>query len=315
MARTLLLSCWLSLVLTLEVGADEPSHIRRPEDLVTKRLAVREGFLNQALVKMTKAAAYVRQARELRTKLEAVNRIDDLVRITELRDDLLFAVGFSEKAIDNLSAAELNTALDRMLQTVHQRYPDCWQEELVFRFLLTKGDSLGGSMRNLTGLSANKQLADAVLAALKARGVEPRTVTSPANKERLQMIAWPGRALLFNKTPRFLEKNIDVILLRSQGDAAAEVHDPSAFLACGELKGGIDPAGADEHWKTADSALDRIREAFSPSTPHLFFIGAAIEPAMAEEIVDQLESGHLARAANLTSPQQLRSIAAWLVDL
>jgi len=271
--------------------------------------------LNQALAKMTKAAPYVRQARELRTKLEAVERIDDLMKTTELRGDLLSAVGFSKKAIDNLTAAELNAALDRMLQTFQQQYPERWQEEIVFRFLLTNGESLGGSLRNLTGLSANKQLAEAVLGALESRDIEPKTVTSPTNKERLQMIVWPGRALLFNKTPRFLEKNIDVILLRSQGDPAAEVHDPSAFLACGELKGGIDPAGADEHWKTADSALDRIREAFSPSTPQLFFIGAAIEPAMAREIFEQLESGQLARAANLTSPQQLRSIATWLVDL
>jgi hypothetical protein len=30
----------------------------------------------------------------------------------------------------------------------------------------------------------------------------------------------------------------------------------------GELKGGIDPAGADEHWKTARTALQRIDDAF-----------------------------------------------------
>ncbi|HAJ78349.1 MAG TPA: hypothetical protein DCO75_01135, partial [Fibrobacteres bacterium] len=29
-----------------------------------------------------------------------------------------------------------------------------------------------------------------------------------------------------------------------------------------ELKGGIDPAGADEHWKTAKTAIDRIVSAF-----------------------------------------------------
>jgi type II restriction enzyme len=37
---------------------------------------------------------------------------------------------------------------------------------------------------------------------------------------------------------------------------------PSAYIALGELKGGIDPAGADEHWKTARTALNRIHEAF-----------------------------------------------------
>jgi len=33
----------------------------------------------------------------------------------------------------------------------------------------------------------------------------------------------------------------------------------------GELKGGIDPAGADEHWKTANKALDKMRKPFTPN--------------------------------------------------
>ena len=37
----------------------------------------------------------------------------------------------------------------------------------------------------------------------------------------------------------------------------------ASYMALGELKGGIDPAGADEHWKTARTALSRIHEAFA----------------------------------------------------
>jgi len=59
-----------------------------------------------------------------------------------------------------------------------------------------------------------------------------------------------------------------------------------SYIAMGELKGGIDPAGADEHWKTARAALDRIRKAFSKVevSPHNFFVGAAIAKRMAQEI-------------------------------
>ncbi len=91
----------------------------------------------------------------------------------------------------------------------------------------------------------------------------------------------------------------------------------STYLALGELKGGIDPAGADEHWKTARSALDRIRTAFADTDtlPHLFFIGAAIEKKMADEIWQQLESGDLVNAANLNEENQLASIARWLCTL
>lgn len=67
----------------------------------------------------------------------------------------------------------------------------------------------------------------------------------------------------------------------------------------GELKGGIDPAGADEHWKTGNSALNRIRTSFaSAGYPEMMtsFVGAAIERAMAEEIFEQLSSGVLTNA-------------------
>ena len=85
----------------------------------------------------------------------------------------------------------------------------------------------------------------------------------------------------------------------------------------GELKGGIDPAGADEHWKTGNSALERIREAFS--NEHLqiktSFIGAAIESSMATEIYHQLKTHKLSYAANLTIKEQLVNYCNWLILL
>src|SRR5215210_5013030 len=89
------------------------------------------------------------------------------------------------------------------------------------------------------------------------------------------------------------------------------------YVALGELKGGIDPAGADEHWKTARTALLRIREAFSSHglAPASFFVGAAIVKGMAEEIWTQLENGALTNAANLTDANQVASLCRWLVNL
>ena len=92
---------------------------------------------------------------------------------------------------------------------------------------------------------------------------------------------------------------------------------PEKFIAFGELKGGIDPAGADEHWKTAQTALARIRTAFDSYnlSPDLFFIGAVIVDSMAAEIWNQLEDGTLQNAANLTNPDQVASLSNWLVAL
>ena len=85
----------------------------------------------------------------------------------------------------------------------------------------------------------------------------------------------------------------------------------------GELKGGIDPAGADEHWKTAHSALNRIRTSFDKKKlkPQTFFVGAAIENAMAVEIYKQLKSRAMNNAANLTNDGQLTAICNWVINL
>lgn len=89
------------------------------------------------------------------------------------------------------------------------------------------------------------------------------------------------------------------------------------LIALGELKGGIDPAGADEHWKTARTALDRIRRAFTKEKLKVrtFFIGAAIEAKMAAEIWEMLQRGELENAANLTSDEHITSVANWLCNL
>ena len=95
------------------------------------------------------------------------------------------------------------------------------------------------------------------------------------------------------------------------------IHDHSKYIALGELKGGSDPAGADEHWKTANSALNRIRTSFAKEKlfPQTFFIGAAIENAMAVEIFKQMQTEGLTNAANLTNDEQLTEMCNWILNL
>ncbi|HEY5122423.1 MAG TPA: AvaI/BsoBI family type II restriction endonuclease, partial [Ignavibacteria bacterium] len=127
-----------------------------------------------------------------------------------------------------------------------------------------------------------------------------------------------NRTLLYNMNLSLVKKNIDLILVngdaRNEGIKTIRNND---FIALGELKGGIDPAGADEHWKTAHSALNRIRSAFKSLslTPKTFFVGAAIEKSMASEIFNQLENGELDNACNLNHEEQLFSICNWLINL
>ena len=124
------------------------------------------------------------------------------------------------------------------------------------------------------------------------------------------------RTLLYNVTVPLVKNNVDLLLFNCPfGELTRElIRSPSAYIALGELKGGIDPAGADEHWKTARTALNRIHVAFAKQKlkPHTFFIGAAIETKMAGEIWDMLKRGNLENAANLTDEDQISSITSWL---
>lgn len=202
---------------------------------------------------------------------------------------------------------------------------------MFYRYLLTKGASLDGEMRNYAGANAARSFVAELLEALQVNH-DPSVWFKDVNESRklpeakllaenqkVQKIAWSNRVLLFDKKPAIINKNVDMILLDAstlQADASL-LRTHKFYLACGELKGGIDPAGADEHWKTARSAIDRVAEVFASKRkkPALFFVGAAIEEGMAVELFHWLRSGKLKYAANLTVPQQVTDLISWLVQL
>lgn len=128
-----------------------------------------------------------------------------------------------------------------------------------------------------------------------------------------------SRTLLFNVWAPPVKSNVDMCLVNLAPNQlnTTGFAQPSSYIALGELKGGIDPAGADEHWKTARTALNRIRDAFADtdSSPYTFFVGAAIEKRMANEIWRDLASGELSNAANLNETNQIASISGWLASL
>lgn len=125
--------------------------------------------------------------------------------------------------------------------------------------------------------------------------------------------------MVFNLTVPVVKSNVDICMFRLGPEdlGARGLRAAQSYVALGELKGGIDPAGADEHWKTARAHLVRVREAFAKEkhSPHTFFLGAAIERRMAEEIWEDLENEVLTNAANLNDDRQVASLSRWLCSL
>jgi hypothetical protein len=310
-------------------------HLKSSKDLETPYEAVRAGFVALALEKNRRATPFVAMARALKAAASKASNPNDLLGIFEIQPALLTAAGVSDKATNHLQDTDKVEAISGLIKTFLEPAGANFVEELVFRFLLTRGDTLGGSMRNVGGFMAQKKLTRSLIAHFKLAGKSCQWLHTETKawadlpgddtdiELRLRGLAWVSdkgdRTLIYNLTVPIVRNNVDLCLFNcSASRISSSIHQtPSAYIALGELKGGIDPAGADEHWKTARSALNRINSAFKKRQhkPHTFFIGAAIEAKMALEIWSLLKSGALENAANLTDENQIASITRWLCAL
>lgn len=311
-------------------------HLTSSADLVTTYEAIRAGFVALALEKNRRATPTVEEARLLKAAASRVRKPAALADAPGIEAALLAAAGVSDKARRYMGKEDRARAIQGLIREFLEPAGDAFVEELVYRFLLTRGDSLGGSMRNLGGVMAQRRFTRAMIATLNLAGVPCQWLDSRSGawmpvpsedaglEERASGLAWTSevgeRTMVYNRMLPLVGKNVDLSLLNcaARSDVANSPSPiPALFLALGELKGGIDPAGADEHWKTARTTLSRIRTAFSGHElmPRTFFVGAAIVKGMAEEIWKQLQEGTLTNAANLTDPAQTQSICDWLAGL
>jgi hypothetical protein len=145
-------------------------HLKSREDLVTPYEAVRAGFVALALEKNRRATPFVAMARALKASASQAKKPHDLLKIIEIRAALLTAAGVSDKAKNHLQASDKTEAIKGLIETFLEPAGVNFVEELVFRFLLTRGDTLGGSMRNVGGFLAQKKLTRSLLAHFKLAG-------------------------------------------------------------------------------------------------------------------------------------------------
>ena len=310
-------------------------HLSTGADLVTAPEEIRAGFVALALERSRQATPFVEQARALKISAMSAKRPNDLLEIEGIQTALLTAAGFSEKATKQTKEKDQISAIQDFIEKFLEPAGRNFVEELVYRFLLTRGDSLGGSMRNAAGKLGERKFTRSLISTLTLHETTYQWLNTKSNtwitgngddadiEMSLKALSWEKnseiRTLIYNRTIPLVEKNIDFCLLRCTPDEMEQaIHGvPERFIAFGELKSGIDPAGADEHWKTAQTALARVRTAFVNQnlSPDIFFIGAVIADSMAQEIWNQLEDGTLRNAANLTNPDQVASLSNWIVNL
>ena len=318
------------------------SHIRSPNSLITPSEETQKGFISIALEKNKKAIPFVEEARKLKAIVSArAGSAKDLLNINEIRDSLITAAGISDKAKEHFNEEDEKEAIAYFIERFLEP-SESFVDELVYRFLLIKGDALGGSIRNHIGKVGERRFTRSLISTLSMTGrsfkccfdLRSGTWREPDGESDLEKqirgLHWTyykkERVLIYNLTVPFVRKNVDICLLdcspkeivfKKGVDSAHKT--PQKYLALGELKSGIDPAGADERWKTAKGAFyTTIKDAFSKeetSQPYTFFVGAAIGRVMAEDIYERLENGTLTNSANLTNKSQVEELCNWLTSI
>lgn len=315
---------------------DKP--IPNAEALVTTQIARRTGFLRIALEKNKISSPFVTIAHHFRALVKNIETSTELIQCAAVRKFMLSAAGMSDKSLAYLDEEDQQVALNNLNENFLIPAGKQFVDEAIYRFLLIKGDAVGGTIRNMIGKYGEIELLRSLVNILNIQGIRFDVFRSMGatrkdlwqDAESLEegfekdakAVRWKNatgsRVFVFNLKIPIVNKNVDLTLFSGyDGDPKEYVKQIDRAIMMGELKGGIDPAGADEHWKTANSALNRIRIAYKQAKHpiKLAFVGAAIETNMAQEIFEQYQDGRLDKVANLTDESQLAAFSHWLVNL
>ncbi|EDX75200.1 hypothetical protein MC7420_2204 [Coleofasciculus chthonoplastes PCC 7420] len=163
---------------------DKPyyQHLNASNDLVTPYAAVRAGFVALALEKNRRATPFVEQARVLKAAASRIKTPMELVDLEDIQPALLTAAGVSDKAARYLDIHDKIAAIRGLIENFLEPAGAKFIEELVFRFLLIRGDTLGGSMRNVGGVLAQRKLTRMLLSTLTVAGKSYQWLHSSMNR-------------------------------------------------------------------------------------------------------------------------------------
>ena len=288
--------------------------ITSAKDLVTQKTDTMNGFIEQAkekrkdIIKYTKTLNYFLLNKHLIKDIH-IARQDKLIM-----QFLTAAAMLSQKSLLYFSIEEQNRIISEIID--FSKFNDKeYLEQLKHQYLINCGESLGGSMRNIIGQKAQNYFISTILETLQQKGYQFNIVRS--KKDKIVQISWKDRAIFFDKKPKIVGKSIDFIVVKGNSAKNNDIENLDDYIICGELKGGVDPAGADEHWKTGLSALNRIDKVFNDynkKRPILIFLGSAIASFMAGEIFHLLEKKWLGSAANINNNQQLQNIVNLIIE-
>jgi len=239
------------------------NHLQSSDSLVTTYEATRAGFVALALEKNRRSVPCIAEARALQEAASHAENPADLLNIKGINKGLLMAAGLSDKALKHLRSEDKLEAINDLITNFLEPAGTNFVEELVFRFLLTRGDKLGGSMRNVGGALAQRKLTRAILSTLTIAGQRYHWQHSKTKKWiamtsddaeielSLRGLSWESdlgrRTLIYNLNIPLVKSNVDLCLFNLAPEALPAnksskiepIEVEPYTIALGELKGGI----------------------------------------------------------------------------
>ncbi|MCU0346684.1 MAG: type II restriction endonuclease, partial [Saprospiraceae bacterium] len=247
-------------------------YVKSAADLVTSREETRAGFIAMALEKNFIAVPYIEEAKALKALASQLKKPSELLKLSDIRMGLLTASGLSDKSLNYLTDDDKTLAIKGLIEKFLEPAGESFVDELVYRYLLTKGDALGGKARNLAGTLGERKFLRCLISVFNLAGIHYKWKDSDSNtwldkptdntdiEKRIKAIYWKkktDRLMVLNINVPLVNKNVDLSILQGTPEdlktgKESIIHQPEKYVALGELKGGVDQAGADEHWKTAN---------------------------------------------------------------
>lgn len=233
--------------------------------MVTTHEQTRAGFLNIALEKNKVGDPYVKNALAFKAMVANTKGPDEFLDMPEIRPFVPTASGLSEKSMKYLDEGDQTAAIKELIENFLKPSGSDYIDETIYRYLLIKGDAVGGTMRNRIGALGEERLIRAILSNMNVQGIEydwmaniqgsfpwaHKSCDDTEIEKNMKALHWKNskgdRVLGFNLNVPTVKKNVDICLFEcdmAEYDKGKIVKKPEKALMLGELKGGIAHSGA-----------------------------------------------------------------------
>jgi type II restriction enzyme len=145
--------------------------ITQAAQLITSKQETRSGGSEFALEKNRRSKPFIENAKVFRHFASQAKTPSDLLTIVQIREHLLAASGLSDKSLKYFTEEDKLFAISELIKNFLEPAGDEFIDEAIYRYLLIKGDALGGSMRNIIGALSQQKLIRALLSVMSGQGL------------------------------------------------------------------------------------------------------------------------------------------------